>query len=105
MRLQVATDDGSVGTPGLVTDLLDAAIDVSPKGRIYVCGPMAMMRRVAEIADARGRPCVASLESTMACGFGVCLGCATPVREGGFALTCRDGPMFDAARIAWDKLA
>ncbi len=105
VRLQVATDDGSEGTPGLVTDLLDAAIDAIPKGRIYVCGPMAMMRRAAEIADARGRPCVVSLENTMACGFGVCLGCATPVREGGFALTCRDGPMFDAARIAWDKLA
>ncbi len=105
VRLQVATDDGSEGTPGLVTDLLDAAIDAIPKGRIYVCGPTPMMRRAAEIADVRGRPCVVSLENTMACGFGVCLGCATPVREGGFALTCRDGPMFDAARIAWDKLA
>ncbi len=105
VRLQVATDDGSEGTPGLVTDLLDEAIDVSPKGRVYVCGPTAMMRRVAETAAGRGRPCVASLENTMACGFGVCLGCAAPMREGGFALTCLDGPMFDAARIAWDRLA
>ncbi len=104
VRLQVATDDGSEGTPGLVTDLLDAAIDAKPTACIYVCGPTAMMRRAAEIAAARGRPCVVSLENTMACGFGVCLGCATPLSEGGFALTCRDGPMFDAARVAWDRL-
>ena len=48
--------------------------------------------------------CVASLENTMACGFGVCLGCAAPLAAGGFALVCRDGPMFDASEIAWDGL-
>ena len=52
----------------------------------------------------RGAACVASLENNMACGFGVCLGCAAPLAKGGFALVCRDGPMFDAADVAWDGL-
>ena len=72
--------------------------------RVYVCGPTPMMAKAAELAAARGRDCVASLENPMACGFGVCLGCAAPLREGGFALVCRDGPVFDAARIAWEGL-
>jgi dihydroorotate dehydrogenase electron transfer subunit len=41
----------------------------------------------------------------MACGFGVCLGCAAPLAGGGSALVCRDGPVFDAARVAWEDLA
>jgi dihydroorotate dehydrogenase electron transfer subunit len=64
-----------------------------------------MMRRAAEIAAARGCPCVVSLENPMACGFGVCLGCAAPLRAGGFALVCRDGPAFDASAIDWEGLA
>jgi dihydroorotate dehydrogenase electron transfer subunit len=63
-----------------------------------------MMRRCAEIAGAHARPCCVSLENNMACGFGVCLGCAAPLRAGGFALVCRDGPMFDAAAMDWEGL-
>jgi dihydroorotate dehydrogenase electron transfer subunit len=63
-----------------------------------------MMQRCAEIAEARGAACSASLENPMACGFGVCLGCAAPLREGGFALVCRDGPVFDARAVAWEGL-
>jgi dihydroorotate dehydrogenase electron transfer subunit len=102
--LDIATDDGSEGLRGVVTDLLPAALDADGEARIYTCGPTAMMERTAAIAAARGRPCVASLENPMACGFGVCLGCAVPLRRGGFALVCRDGPMFDAANIAWEGL-
>jgi dihydroorotate dehydrogenase electron transfer subunit len=85
-------------------DLMGEA-DFAPIGRVYVCGPTPMMARVAAIAAARGLPCVASLENPMACGFGVCLGCAAPLREGGYELVCRDGPVFDASRIAWEGLA
>jgi dihydroorotate dehydrogenase electron transfer subunit len=63
-----------------------------------------MMRAAAEIATRHGRRCLVSLENTMACGFGVCLGCAVPRRAGGFALVCRDGPVFDAEGIAWEGL-
>jgi dihydroorotate dehydrogenase electron transfer subunit len=47
---------------------------------------------------------VVSLENRMACGFGVCLGCAAPVAGGGYALVCRDGPTFDAGRVVWEGL-
>jgi len=111
ISLRVATEDGSAGVRGVVTDLLEAALDdpklgdlPGPGQRVYVCGPTAMMRRCAEIASRREVPCIAALESTMACGFGVCLGCATPLRKGGYSLVCRDGPAFDAASIDWERL-
>ena len=107
ISLQIATENGSAGQRGLVTELLeDALTREGGKGaaRVYACGPTAMMRRVAEVAAIRGAACVASLENTMACGFGVCLGCAVPLRSGSYALVCRDGPMFDAGEIAWEGL-
>jgi len=102
--LRVATEDGSRGARGLVTELLEAAIDEPGPACVYACGPTPMMRRCAEIAAARGRPCIASLENRMACGFGVCLGCAVPLAGGGFALLCRDGPMLEAGAVAWEAL-
>ena len=104
VELRVATEDGSRGARGLVTELLEAALDEPGPACIYACGPTPMMRRCAEIAAARGRPCIASLENQMACGFGVCLGCAVPLAAGGFALLCRDGPMFAADAVAWEAL-
>jgi dihydroorotate dehydrogenase electron transfer subunit len=105
LALRIATEDGSRGTRGLVTELLEASLAADAAARVYACGPTPMMRRAAEIAAARGCPCVVSLENPMACGFGVCLGCATPLRAGGFALVCRDGPAFDASAIDWEGLA
>lgn len=102
--LRVATEDGSRGEPGLVTRLLERALDEPGPARVYACGPTPMMRRAAEISAARGVPCIVSLENPMACGFGVCLGCAAPLADGGFELVCRDGPMFDADRIDWERL-
>jgi len=64
-----------------------------------------MMRRCAELARAAGVPAIASLENRMACGFGVCLGCAVPASAGGFALVCRDGPAFGAGDVVWEGLA
>jgi len=64
-----------------------------------------MMRRAAEVARAHNQLCTVSLENNMACGFGVCLGCAAPLREGGFGLVCREGPVFPAEVVDWDGLA
>ena len=74
---------------------------------IYACGPWAMMRRVAEIADGFDVQCLVSLEAPMGCGFGTCLGCALPVRDGGgrFALCCREGPVMAVAAVDWEALA
>lgn len=114
LPLSIATDDGSSGYAGLVTDLLGVALDRlgaadgangSPQTpRVYSCGPTAMMRRCAAIAEERGAPCVVALENAMACGFGVCLGCAAPLKRGDYALVCREGPAFDAATIAWERM-
>jgi len=104
VELRIATEDGSRGSRGLVTALLETALDASPGALVYACGPTPMMRACAEICETRGVRCVVSLENTMACGFGVCLGCAAPLAEGGFALVCRRGPIFDSAEVAWEGL-
>ena len=103
--LRVATEDGSAGARGLVTELLEVALaEAADAPLVYACGPTPMMRRAAALAAARGRRCVVSLENHMACGFGVCLGCAVPRAGGGFALVCRDGPVLDAGAVAWAGL-
>jgi len=102
--LALATEDGSAGARGLATDLLEAELAAGVAARVYACGPTPMMRRCAELARAAGAPAVASLENRMACGFGVCLGCAVPSSAGGFALVCRDGPVFGADDVVWEGL-
>jgi dihydroorotate dehydrogenase electron transfer subunit len=104
VSLRIATEDGSRGQRGLVTELLEKALADNQRTRVYTCGPTPMMERVAQLAAAAGLPCVASLENHMACGFGVCLGCAAPLAAGGYALVCRDGPAFDAGEIAWQGM-
>jgi dihydroorotate dehydrogenase electron transfer subunit len=104
VSLGIATEDGSVGVRGLVTRLLEesfAGLRKDEQATVYACGPSAMMRRVAELAARDDRPCQVSLENHMACGFGVCLGCAVKRAAAGFALVCSEGPVFDAARLDW----
>jgi dihydroorotate dehydrogenase electron transfer subunit len=103
--LAVATEDGSRGERGLVTRLLEGVLASAGGAVVYACGPTAMMAATAEIAERHGLDCWVSLENPMACGFGVCLGCAAPLRGGGFALVCRDGPVLPARDVAWAGLA
>ncbi len=102
--LQVATDDGSDGTEGFVTELLEREIAGEGAARVYACGPTPMMRRAVEITEAAGLPCLVSLENRMACGFGVCLGCAVPRSGEGYHLVCRDGPVFESGDLSWEGL-
>ncbi len=102
--LEIATEDGSRGRRGLVTELLRDALGESDGASVYACGPTRMMEAAAGLATAAGGPCFVSLENPMACGFGVCLGCAAPLVGGGFALVCRDGPVLPAERVAWAGL-
>jgi dihydroorotate dehydrogenase electron transfer subunit len=102
--LEIATEDGTRGTRGRVTDLLEAALSRDPAAHVYACGPTAMMQRCAGQASAHGAACSVSLENPMACGFGACLGCAAPVAGGGFALVCRDGPVFDGEQVDWGRM-
>jgi dihydroorotate dehydrogenase electron transfer subunit len=102
VELRVATEDGSAGRRGLVTALLAEEL-AGGDAVVYACGPTPMMRAAAELAAERRT--LVSLENPMACGFGVCLGCAAPLAGGGFALVCRDGPVFAAAAVDWEQLA
>ncbi len=98
-QLHLATDDGSLGHHGFVPELLD---DVLPAVRqVYVCGPYPMMRMVALKCRAAGVACQVSLETHMACGLGVCLGCAVEVASGGYKHVCSDGPVFAADEVLW----
>jgi dihydroorotate dehydrogenase electron transfer subunit len=104
-ELVCTTEDGSYGTRGLVTlPLAERLADSGEDASVYACGPTPMMRAAADLAAKHGVRCYVSLENPMACGFGVCLGCAAPRREGGFSLVCRQGPVFDASEIAWEGL-
>jgi dihydroorotate dehydrogenase electron transfer subunit len=102
--LQVSTDDGSEGARGFVTELLEREIARDDAARVYACGPTPMMRRAAEITGAAGLPCIVSLENRMACGFGVCLGCAVPRADEGYHLVCQDGPVFESGDLSWEGL-
>ena len=98
-RFAIATDDGSVGHHGLVTDLLRDELDAGDHAVVYSCGPPRMLEAVRALCDERGVPAQLALEAGMACGFGACFGCVVPVRDGGYLRVCVDGPVLDAARI------
>jgi len=97
--LQLATDDGSIGHRGLVTDLLNPR----PGERVYACGPTAMMQVAHEKASKASVPSWVSLENQMACGFGVCLGCVISGRER-YRYVCTDGPVFEGESVDWERL-
>jgi dihydroorotate dehydrogenase electron transfer subunit len=90
---RVATDDGSVGFHGLVTELLREEVDRSCT--VYACGPPPMLEAVRALCEAEGVPAQLALESGMACGFGACFGCVVPTRSG-YVRLCVDGPVLDA---------
>jgi dihydroorotate dehydrogenase electron transfer subunit len=95
----VATDDGSAGHHGLVTDLLAAELDAEPHATVYACGPPAMLEAVRALCAAREVPAQLALEAGMACGFGACFGCVVPTRDGGYVRLCVDGPVLAAADL------
>jgi dihydroorotate dehydrogenase electron transfer subunit len=95
----VATDDGSVGHHGLVTDLLSAELERDPHAAVYACGPAGMLEGVRAICAATRTPAQLALEAAMACGFGACFGCVVPRRGGGYLRVCVDGPVIDAAEL------
>ena len=92
---RVATDDGSRGHHGLVTDLLSAEVGCDPRAEIYACGPPPMLEAVASIATRNEIPAQLAMESGMACGYGACFGCVVPTRDG-YVRLCVDGPVIDA---------
>jgi dihydroorotate dehydrogenase electron transfer subunit len=100
LHVHAATDDGSLGTHGLVTDVLKD-LDFESPTEISVCGPTPMMTAVHFFCKEKGLGCQVSMETAMACGMGACLGCIVPLAEGGYAHACSDGPVFDAKELLW----
>ena len=105
VELVCTTEDGSAGIRGRVTEPLgERLVRAGGSATVFAVGPTPMMRACGELAASHNTACLVSLENPMACGFGVCLGCAAPRREGGFSLVCKTGPVFDAREIAWEGL-
>lgn len=103
VELRVATDDGSAGHHGLVTELIGPAVEQSGSCRIVCCGPEPMLKATAAIARRLGVPCQVSLETAMACGMGICFSCVVRVRDTlgnwDYRRTCVDGPIFNAEEV------
>jgi dihydroorotate dehydrogenase electron transfer subunit len=108
-----ATDDGTAGHAGFVTDLLrrEAREWIDQVAVIHACGPtpmlMTLARLLSELDSRRGRvpPCEVSLEAPMGCALGTCLGCVVPSSDGGFARVCVEGAVMDWREVDWRRLA
>ncbi len=104
----VATDDGTLGSHGLVTEVLeDHLSQVSGKRVVMACGPEPMLRAVARLCEKHGIRCQVSLEAAMACGVGACLGCVTKghnhsENNPSYRCVCKEGPVFDATDLLWE---
>jgi dihydroorotate dehydrogenase electron transfer subunit len=111
-QVKIATDDGSKGFKGKVTDLLKhllfppkagpplAETVNSQQSTIYACGPRPMLKEVSRISRDYNLAAEISLEEHMACGIGACLGCVVNTSEG-FKRVCKEGPVFDAEEVIW----
>ena len=113
VKTALTTEDGTRGRCGMITEALEldlGGLDAA-KTMIYACGPMAMLKNVAALAQSAGMPCEVSLERRMACGVGACMGCVTEVlvKKGdsesiSHERVCNEGPVFDAGRIVWNDV-
>jgi len=99
----LATDDGSAGFKGTVTELLASRKNLlqQPGTAVFACGPNPMLRQLKQLVDKFNFPCQVSLETMMACGFGVCLGCVVTVTDPRvrYKYVCKDGPVFHINEI------
>jgi dihydroorotate dehydrogenase electron transfer subunit len=105
--LVLATEDGTRGERGRVTLPLERALSAAPgPAAIFACGPEPMLAAVARLAAAHRVPCEVSVERVMGCGMGGCYSCVVPLRGADgrrhYVRSCTNGPVFDAATIAWE---
>ena len=102
-NLIITTDDGSVGTKGMVSAVLTAQ-KLKDEGYsvVYACGPTPMLAYIKSICQEANVKCWISMEARMACGMGVCLGCTIPTTEG-YKRCCKDGPIFDGTILEFLK--
>jgi dihydroorotate dehydrogenase electron transfer subunit len=102
VEVHLASDDGSIGAKGFVTQLLASQGKTGP---LAGCGPEPMLHALAKLAREWKVPCQVSLETPMACGIGICFSCVAKVKtpEGwDYKRVCMDGPVFSAERLVWE---
>jgi dihydroorotate dehydrogenase electron transfer subunit len=107
----IATDDGSAGFHGTVTNFFQEWLSSAPLKKeetiIFSCGPEAMLAAVAKIADKENIDCQVSVERRMACGIGICQSCAVECKtevkdESVYKLCCENGPVFDSSEVIFN---
>ena len=113
IAVHIATDDGSVGHHGRVTELLRERLGEvlgktdGSRPQMFACGPHGMLSAVAQIAAEVAVPTQVAMENRMGCAMGVCLGCVCPVRVSAhqiaYARVCTEGPVFNASEIVWER--
>jgi dihydroorotate dehydrogenase electron transfer subunit len=106
LAVELATDDGSAGHHGFVTDLLARRLERGERpAKVVGCGPPAMLATVARLVGRYRIPCDVSLENHMACGFGACFSCVAPIRQpdgsSDLRRVCVEGPVFAAEAVDW----
>ncbi|MDP2337960.1 MAG: dihydroorotate dehydrogenase electron transfer subunit [Bacteroidota bacterium] len=95
-----ATEDGSLGEKGYVTNHSVFSGELNQFSKIYTCGPDLMMKAIGRKAIEKNIFCEVSLENMMACGFGVCLCCVEDTKTG-HKCVCTDGPVFNVNDLKW----
>jgi len=106
--VRIATDDGSVGFAGTITELLRKELPKFDPEKIciYSCGPTAMIKSLSQLMQTSFIPCYVSMEERMACGIGACLGCSIKVHqepsEWAYCQVCTDGPVFNIKDLLWE---
>lgn len=100
-RLVIATEDGTAGETGMITDPLPDFTGWADQ--VFACGPMPMYKAMAQLTELKRKPVQISLEVRMGCGLGVCYGCTVKTKNG-LQQVCHDGPVFDLEDILWDEL-
>lgn len=102
-KIEMATDDGSLGFKGKITELFKSQIkNINCKvSTLYACGPRPMLKEICLIAQKYNLLSQISLEEHMACGLGLCLGCVVKTRSG-YKKVCSDGPVFEGQEIIWE---
>jgi dihydroorotate dehydrogenase electron transfer subunit len=106
IAVELATDDGSSGHHGYVTDLLAARLVRGERpSRVVGCGPPAMLAVLSKLVDRYDVPCDLSMENHMACGFGACFSCVAPIRQADgssdLRRVCVEGPIFSSRDVVW----
>jgi dihydroorotate dehydrogenase electron transfer subunit len=105
IRLHLATEDGSSGFKGMITELFIQELKSkrlkTRRTKFYACGPNPMLKRISKISREFNLDCQVSLENHMPCGIGACMGCVVRTSEG-YKRVCKDGPVFDAREVILD---